>query len=269
MNIQEYILSGMIESYVLGLATAEERAEFEKLCLQYPELVAARNRFELALEQKLQQQAIPSAGDLKDRVMTAIRQQPTVNQTKIITMESTNAPRSSAPARWVAAAAIILLLGASFFAYRFYSEKEELQARIQRNESVQKETDSLKQELDKMADIMKDPNTMVVNMVGTDQTPQSSANIYWDSTSNDVYLVVKNMPKLPSDKQYQLWSLINGQDGNLQPTSLGLFDILDKNVVLKMKNTQKADAFAITIENRGNTGGPNLKQLQNMGKTKL
>jgi hypothetical protein len=36
-----------------------------------------------------------------------------------------------------------------------------------------------------------------------------------------------------------------------------------------MKNTQKADAFAITIESRGNTGGPNLEQLQSMGKAKL
>jgi hypothetical protein len=37
-----------------------------------------------------------------------------------------------------------------------------------------------------------------------------------------------------------------------------------------MKNTQKADAFAITIENRGNTGGPTLPGgLQSMGKTKV
>src|ERR1043165_4011513 len=115
----------MIESYVLGLATAEEKAEFEKLCREHPELVAARNRFEVALEQKLQNQAVPPAGDLKDRVMSAIRQQPTVNQTKLITMESTNAPRSSSSTRWVAAASIILLLGASFFAYKFYSENQE------------------------------------------------------------------------------------------------------------------------------------------------
>lgn len=259
----------MIESYVLGLATAEEKAEFEKLCQEYPELVAARNRFEVALEQKLQNQAVPPAGDLKDRVMSAIRQQPTVNQTKLITMESTNAPRSSSSTRWVAAASIILLLGASFFAYKFYSENQELKATIQKNEGVQRKTDSLQQELTKIDSIIKDPNTMVVNMVGTQAAPQSSANIYWDSTSTDVYLVVKNMPRLPNDKQYQLWALLNGKDGSLQPTSLGLFDIADKNVVLKMKNTQKADAFAITIENRGNTGGPNLGQLQNMGKTKL
>ena len=41
------------------------------------------------------------------------------------------------------------------------------------------------------------------------------------------------------------------------------------NVILKMKNTQNADAFAITIEARGNTGGPDLEQLQAMGKAKL
>ena len=114
-----------------------------------------------------------------------------------------------------------------------------------------------------------DPNIAVVNLVGT--TPaKATANIYWDSTSADVYLVVKNMPQLPSDKQYQLWSIINGPGGQLQPNSLGLFDLGDnKKVILKMSNVKKADAFAITIENRGNTGGPNLEQLQSMGKTRL
>ena len=42
-------------------------------------------------------------------------------------------------------------------------------------------------------------NTTVVNMVGTKVAPKSSANVYWDSTSTNVYLVVKNMPKLPTD----------------------------------------------------------------------
>jgi hypothetical protein len=36
-----------------------------------------------------------------------------------------------------------------------------------------------------------------------------------------------------------------------------------------MNNAQKADAFAITIEKKGNTGPPTLEQLQSMGKTKL
>ena len=261
-------MSGAIESYVLGLASQEDKAEFEKLCREYPELVTARTAFEVALEKRLQNNPVPGA-DLKEKVMNAIRQHSPVNQTKIITMQNSNT-RSSSPLRWVAAASIILLIGAAIWGYQLYSENKELKTELttktNQSDSMAKANDSIA----RLTEMMNDPNVAVVNLQGTAKAPESSASIYWDSTNANVYLVVKNMPNLPNDKQYQLWSLINGQDGQLQPTSLGLFDVGgNKKLILKMNNAQKADAFAITIENRGNTGGPNLEQLQNMGKARL
>ena len=50
MNIQEYISSGIVESYVMGIANVQERAEFEKNCSIYSELAEAREAFELSLE---------------------------------------------------------------------------------------------------------------------------------------------------------------------------------------------------------------------------
>lgn len=38
MNTKEYRESGIIESYVLGLATVGESAEVERLALEYPEI---------------------------------------------------------------------------------------------------------------------------------------------------------------------------------------------------------------------------------------
>jgi anti-sigma-K factor RskA len=272
VNIKEYISSGIIESYVLGLASAEERAEFESLCLKHPELVTARNNFELALEQQLLNQTIIPAVDVKDKVTSAIRHQPTVNQTKIITMESSNNNRSSSSMKWVAAASIVLLLVCAYFAYDFYEKNQALESKLAQTtgsageiETKQKYLDSLQQRLEKL-EMVDDPNVAVVNMRGTEKAPKSSASIYWDSTSANVYLVAKNMPKLANDKQYQLWALIDGQ-----PKDLGLFDVgNDGKIILKMTNTEKADAFAITIENRGNnTGKPNLEELQTMGKTSL
>lgn len=263
MNIKDYISSGIIESYVLGLASAEERTEFEKLCREYPELVAARTSFELALEKHMAGLAALPNESLKEKVMNAIRQQSSVNQSKLITMENSSKSRQGGIARFVAAASVILLLGAAYFAYKFYSENKDLK---ESNQNLQSKIGTV----DSTLKIMSDPNVAVVNLKGTEKAPTSSANIYWDSTSADVYLVVKNMPKLPNEQQYQLWSLINGQDGSLQPKSLGLFDIgNDGKVILKMSNADKADAFAITIENKGNTGGPNLEQLQSMGKARL
>lgn len=260
MNVQEYISSGIVESYVLGLASQQEQAEFEQYCAEYPELIAARTSFELALEQQCMEYAVAPDPSVKDRIMTAIAQDanPNLNlpSPKILVMNTPK--RTGGWLRWVAAAAIILLVVTAYFAYSFYDKNQKLEAKIST-------TDSLMEKIALEHDLMTNPRMTVVSMVPTQQSQPASANIYWDSTSANVYMVVKNMPKLSSDKQYQLWALIDGK-----PKDLGLFDVDKENkVILKMNNTQKADAFAITIEKRGNTGGPTLEDLQTMGKTKL
>ena len=267
MNIKEYISSGMVESYVLGLLTAQEKFEFEKYCEAYPELREARDAFELAIEKQAMKNAVPPPPGIKENIWSAIKKTPASTTSKIISMEPTT--RKSSSYGWLAAASIILFLVTGYFAYTFYNQSKELKSSNSELEAKVNRTDSVLNIMLEEQRIISDPNVSVVNLVGT--TPaKASANIYWDSTSADVYLVVKNMPQLPSDKQYQLWSIINGPGGQLQPSSLGLFDMGDnKKVILKMSNVKKADAFAITIENRGNTGGPNLEQLQSMGKTRL
>src|SRR5689334_24336610 len=222
------------------------------MCALYPELVEARINFEISVEKQAFQNSISPPAVSKEKIWSAI-QRSTGNTSKIVTMEPA---KRSYGLRWFAAASVILFLLMAYIAYSLYGKNRELQAKVDRNDSlINKMTTGDK--------IMHDPNVMVVNMVGL-KGSSSSASVYWDSTSTDVYMVVKNMPKLPSDKQYQLWALIGSK-----PVDLGLFDPPQANVILKMKNTQKADAFAITIENRDNAGGPTLEQLQSMGKAKL
>jgi anti-sigma-K factor RskA len=261
VNIKEYISSGIVEGYVLGLASGQERTEFEQLCAQYSELVEARTNFELLLEKRAMENAEKPPVYSKEKIWSVIEQTPASKTSKIITMEPVSTRRNSG-IRWVAAASVILLIGSAYLAYDFYNQNKELKTTTKDLQSKLDAADSILQE----QKIINDPHVTVVSMVG--MTPQApAANIYWDTTSANVYLVVKNMPKLASDKQYQLWSLIDSN--GLKPTSLGLFDGGKEKVILKMNNAQKADAFAITIEQKGNTGGPDLKQLQNMGKTKL
>ena len=265
MNIKEYISSGVVESYVLGLLTAQERFEFEKYCETYPELKAARESFELAIEKQAMENAARPPAHIKERVWEAIQSKPESKPSKIISMEPTPARRSSFG--WLAAASVILFLVAGYFAYNFYNENKKLKAsNAELEQKMNKTTDSLTNKMLQEQKGMNDANAnvTVVNLVGTQKAAPGSANVYWDSTSSNVYLVVKNMPKLPSDKQYQLWALIDGK-----PVDLGLFDPPQPNVILKMKNTQKADAFAISIERRGNTGGPTMEEIQMMEKTKL
>ena len=269
MNVQEYISSGIIESYVLGLASEPERAEFEQKCAQYPELLAARRAFEKELEQFASDHAVPPPVGVKVRFLEAIgdqssRDRSSSNQPKIIPLEKGSVRMHSGWSRFTAAASVILLLGFAWMAYQFYSLKgtnEELASTNAYLRAKATTSDSILNQIIVEQKVVSDPNTTVVNMVGTQVAPRSSANIYWDSTSSNVFLVVKNMPKLPSEQQYQLWALIDGK-----PKDLGVFDATNDKVILKMKNTLKAQAFAITIEQKGGSPSPTLQKMQSLGK---
>ena len=250
MNLKEYIASGIIESYVMGLATGSERAEFEQMCAQYPELVAERRKFEESLETYASEQSMQPPKEVKAKILKAI-----------ITMESSTKPRSIGLLRFVAAAAVILLIGMVVLYYQVNQQNKEL---ANTNKSLAERLNQSDAALNNLLREISGPGTTVVNMVGTKISPKSSADVYWDSTNSSVYLVVKNMPQLPSDKQYQLWALID----NTQK-SLGVFDATDQNIILKMDSTKKAQAFAITIEKRGGKPHPTLDSLTSIGKTQL
>lgn len=82
LNIQQYIASGIIESYVLGLASPEEASQLERLLPFYPELQAALSDFEFQLELfAIQHEEPPPPGlfqKIQDRVrdLPAVRDQP-------------------------------------------------------------------------------------------------------------------------------------------------------------------------------------------------
>lgn len=235
MNVQEYISGGMVESYVLGLASEEERREFEKICQQYPEVLQARTAFEMALEKQAMENAITPAADLKARIFDAI------NSTgKIRTMEA--APVKNMNWLKYAAVASIVLLAGSLYLNISLSDK---------NKSLRNDYNTTVAEL---SDVKKDiqvlsqnPNVKMAAMTGQPISPASYATVYWDTTSQDVYLLVNNMPKPASDMQYQLWAFLDGQ-----PIDMGLIEITEKPLQLyRLKKAQAAQAFAITLEKKG------------------
>ncbi|WP_431213195.1 anti-sigma factor [Puia sp. P3] len=270
MNLKDYIESGIIESYVMGLASESERAEFERLCAQYPELVAARRKFEEGIEASAKEQALPTPPEVKVKIFEAIgktapssRSGPSSIPPKIHNMENAKSPaRGMGMLRFVAAAAVILLIA---MVWLYMQAKQQNQDLVKENDGLKTQRDTAQNILNRIVDEQKhaigDPNTTVVNMVGTKVAPKSSANVYWDSASSSVYLVVKNMPKLPNDQQYQLWALIDGK-----PNDLGVFDATNEKLILKMKDTKRAQAFAITIEKHGGSPSPTLEKMQSMGK---
>jgi anti-sigma-K factor RskA len=246
VNSKEYISSGIVESYVMGLASLEERTEFEANCAAYPEIAAARNAFELSLEKAAMENAIAPAKGLKEKIWNEIKQDD--KKGKLI---SINKPayevNNFSWMKYAVAACLLLLAGSAYWNYSLYTSNIELKK--ERENYVARITDFEKE----MKIISPNPSFKVASLKGLDPAPQALTTVYWDSTSTDVYLLVNNLPKPASDKQYQIWALLDGK-----PIDLGLIDneffVDQKRLLVKAKNVQKAQAFAITLEKKGGNG---------------
>ena len=240
----------MVESCVLGLATEAERQEFEFLCKQYPEIAEARTAFELALEGQLLTDAIAPPVQLKQIIQEQISRTKEEALPADALVEEVPVHRTGVW-KWLAAASVILLAGAAFWAVTMNNKYRELQAANQNlRDQLQQSTtrlDTLRQQ----AAMLQKPGVKMAALRGND--PSVYATIYWDTTNaaKDVYLMVNNLPRPATDKQYQLWALLNGR-----PIDLGMVEVKQERLLYRMKNVQNAEAFAITLEPRGGSPAP-------------
>ncbi len=284
MNIDNYISSGAIESYVLGLANAQEAAEVQQLSLQYPEIKQAIANFEASLEAAAFANAITPAASIKQKLMFALQDEfvaPVVSlpKTDVITdatVEAIEEPlvktavvRKMNPLRFVAAASVILLVisgGLNVFIYSKYTEaNEQVTALLSEKSTLTADNKTMQAKYTDIfasVEALSDTNIIKVSMKGAPGKESNLATVFWNSRTKDVYLYANNLPKTSSDKQYQLWALVDGK-----PVDAGMLSA-DCNGVCKLKNIVGAGAFAITLEKKGGSPTPDLTQLQVIGNVK-
>lgn len=269
MNVKEYIVSGIVESYVLGLASKDEMAEFERMCATHPEVRAARDAFEKQLEHHAMQNSIAPPAQLQNKISTAIEAEADKLKTNgaiVNDPQEVEAAPVVGMRGWkiAAAAAIILLAGSvalNFYFHNLFKNYEKLYVTSQqefadKEKALQGEMTAYQNSMN----ILRDTNMAVVPMKGVALSPQSKATVYWDKKSKDVYLMVNNLPQPPAGKQYQLWALVNGQ-----PVDAGMLNWQQANSVAAMKNIPAAQGFAITLENTGGSPTPTMSAMYVLG----
>jgi len=275
VDIKEYIESGIIESYVLGLASPEEAAELESLGKQHPEIKQAVDEFALLIQQQAMQDSIMPPAEIKQQLMDALSDE--FEAPKVLIMqpggnkeETGDTKVKQLPSfsfwRTIAAASIILFIISAAMNVYYYNnyksasdkyealliEKNSLQAN---NNTYQTKFSNLEQSIN----ILQDSAMRVVKMPGVPGKQDNLATVYWDTKTKDVYVLANNLQQTPAGMQYQLWAIV---DGN--PVDAGL--IGDCDGVCKMKNIPKAQKFAITLEKKGGSPTPNLKAMVVLGK---
>jgi anti-sigma-K factor RskA len=266
VNIKEYISSGIVESYVLGLADETERAEFEQVCASNEEVRAARESFELSLEREaMAGTAIPPAS-IKQKLFTTlqINEPGESSQVKSLLPDQRIFKQTNKWVPYLAAASVVLLIASTILNFYLFSEYKEYSERYSsllasqtelanNNKALQTNLDNYRNSFERL----KDPDMSIIKMAGTkvpgkgSPNPASVATIYWHQNTNEVFLLVNNLPQPASDKQYQLWAIVDGK-----PVSAGVFDSKQGDAMIKMNNISKAQAFAITLEKTGGSPSP-------------
>ena len=270
MDIHAYIQSGLIESYVLGLTSAEETAEVERLRSQYVDIDEAINEFSLALEKTAFEHAVTPPAEAKAKLLTVIQNENQLN--KVIPIYHNNDAqaleariRNIRTWRMIAAASIIFLIvsaASNIYLYNKYSDKKEAyQSLLSERETLQANNQVYQTQLKEWqaaAAMMADTMMAMVKM----RSPKGkgdAATVFWNTRSKDVYVMVNKLPEPKTGRQYQLWAMVDGK-----PVDAGVLDPSCTSVC-KMKNIPKAQAFAITLEKEGGNSTPNLKALYVIG----
>ena len=267
MNIQEYISSGIVESYVLGLASADERLEFEQLLPTNAALREAKEAFEISLEKHALANAVPPPAALKQKIWENLQQDIAVAE-EPVHMPVQAPVRSMNFTRFLAAASVILLVGSTILNFLFYNKYKNSEARLDEliasNTQMAKNNNAMQtrlQRYERSLDLLKDSNMAIIAMKGQPIAPQSLTTVYWNKQTKDVFLMVNALPQPAEGKQYQLWAIVDGV-----PVDAGMLNTDIAYGLVKMSNIPKAQAFAITLENIGGSKTPTMP-IYVVGKT--
>jgi anti-sigma-K factor RskA len=260
VNVQEYISSGILEAYALGELTAAERTSVEQAISAHPQIREELKRVEETLEKVAFATAITPPSQVKEKLLKQISESSEAK--KVVALQ----PERSFW-KYAAAASIAVALISSYLAF-YYNQlwkanSMELAQIKSENARIAEDYDVVNQKLDKIETdlgVVSNAAFTRVIMKGTANDPIALASVYWNPSTQEVYLSVQKLKEISSSNQFQLWAIVNGK-----PVDAGVFDLTNGAGLLKMKDIVGAAAFAVTVEPRGGKDQPTLETMQVVG----
>lgn len=259
MDIKEYIASGVVELYVMGALSPSEREEFERMLSIHPELKDELDSVESAMETFANANAVKPRAELKSKIIhAAIKNE---QSGKVIPLH-----KPFLDFRIAASITVALLAAASavFFYSKWSSAEKRYASLVAERDQMASEINQVKYSYQNALNgitILRDLNTKTIALVATDSSRTFHARVYWNSQSHEAFIDVQQLPVPASDKQYQLWALVDGK-----PVDAGVFNVSDSTFLQRVKDIDRADAWAVTLEPAGGSATPHLDQMYLISK---
>lgn len=275
MDINNYITSGILEDYALGMAGDQECREVECMMKIYPEIAEALRLCESDLERFASAYAKKAPADVRDAVMSKLQsvvQDPPMHivknsqskeEAKEIRIESHVTEKKSSFAYWAAAAAVIAICVAAWQFAQNKSKDQRIQELAESQNILNGQTNELQNQVAQLSEgltEMYNPAVKKVMLKSVKEGENMQMALMWNTKTGQVKLNPEVLPVLPSDKQYQLWVLKDGK-----PSDMGVLSKTEDGILIASNAAMEGDTFAITVEPLGGKPSPSLDQLVVMG----
>lgn len=268
MSINEVISSGLLESYVLGTASAEEIAMINKLCKEHPSLIKEIEAIEESLMNFSAQVAPPLKTDLKTKIASHLtfdaEESPVA---KVISIKNETNSRLNLYKLGIAASLLLFMTSLMYnvqLNHKLSKMSGEL-AELSASKSYMADQMNVQQTsivtMNMELQILANPEVKTVALKGMNALDKKSAMVHMNMATNEVYFNASLLPPTPDAKQYQLWAIVDGK-----PVDIGMIDMNStENVFQKMRSIKGAQAFAVTVEQIGGRPAPTMEAMVLLG----
>jgi len=280
-EIKAYIETGILELYVLGDVTPNEKRQVEEMASKHPEIKAELDEIERSMELYAQENAVEPSENLRGRVLGSLltNLSDDRNFSKAHPQKDNDADdededniialpvqkKESGFYKYAFAASLALLVASTVALVNVYSKLQASNEQLVALQSDKQHFANQVKLMDGELTVYRDTTYKLLRLKGTAKTPGSVLTVAFSPVHKKVVIDMANMKMPVNDKahQYQLWALVGGK-----PVDLGVFDSAADTLtnIKEMKSLASADAFAVTLEPRGGSVNPTMDQMMVIGK---
>jgi len=194
LNTKEYISSGIIESYILGLASTEEAGILECVMKNNAEVKAAFEEAQKTMEALANAQAVAPPADLKSKIWEKLQKERTIEDRPPVFSVDIPAAKPQEEIRiqrtgnWkayaVAAMALFLIsVAGNLF---WMNDRAKTQQQLTAIQSEKQSQDLAIQKMNQKMDLFTNPEMKVVMLKGVEKHTDSKATVFWDKKTKSL-----------------------------------------------------------------------------------
>ncbi|NER15990.1 anti-sigma factor [Spongiivirga citrea] len=242
---------GILERYVLGELSKDERDQVRSLLSENEELQRKVEQIEKDLEKLAFENAVAPSSAIKKNLLRSI-EATREEETKSIPLKKKSYYLSIA-----ASIAFIAIALAGYLFTQWQNTKKQLIE--SQNEAVVlsnqlNEIEGKLNQTQQQYNVVNNPRVIPLRLLGNQKMPQAVALVYLNHEEMEVVINSQGMPALPKDKDYQLWADVDGEMINMGVVPA-------EQQLVRMKYIPNAASINITIEPAGGNDHATVEQL--------